>query len=213
MALESLVDRQIHLFPRHVEQAKGGREMQEMMDRTSREQERVPRRAVTRIVVMLTLTAALAVMGFLAAGSIARSATGTKATVSLRKTNLGLILVNPKGKTLYLFAKDRNGKSACSGSCARFWPPLLNRGRPTAGPGVKKSLLSTTRRSNGSLQVTYNRHPLYTYALDQQAGQTNGEGNSRFGAKWWAVSARGVAVVRASTTTTTPSTTTTTPYP
>jgi predicted lipoprotein with Yx(FWY)xxD motif len=173
--------------------------------------------AVTRVVVMLTLTAVLGVFGFLAAGSVARSATETNATVSIRKTKLGPILVNSRSHTLYLFAKDRNGKSACSGSCARFWPPLLSQDKPTAGPGVKPSLIGTTRRSNGSRQVTYNRHPLYTYALDKRAGQTNGEGNSAFGAKWYVVSARGTAVIKASTTTTASTTdpypTTTNPYP
>jgi hypothetical protein len=85
-------------------------------------------------------------------------------------------------------------------------------GKPTAGAGVKASLLGTTRRSNGSLQVTYNKHPLYTFKLDTKAGQVNGEGSSNFGAKWYAVSASGAAVVKAATTTTT-GTTTTTPYP
>lgn len=170
----------------------------------------VRRGAMTRMVVVLTLTAVLGVSGFVAAGSVARSASRTNATVSLRKTKLGLILVNSRGHTLYLFAKDRNGKSACSGSCARFWPPLLSSGKPTAGPGVKRSLVGTTRRSNGSLQVTYNRHRLYAYALDKRAGQTRGEGSFAFGAKWWAVSARGTAVVNASTTTTTATTATTT---
>jgi predicted lipoprotein with Yx(FWY)xxD motif len=185
-----------------------------MRHRTSREDERARRGAITRTVGMLTLTVALGMIGFLAAGSVAGSATRTNATVSLRKTNLGLILVNARGHTLYLFAKDRNGKSACSGSCARFWPPLLSRGKPTAGPGVKRLLLSTTKRSNGSLQVTYNRHPLYTYALDKQAGQTKGEGSLAFGAKWWAVSAKGTAVVKAPTTTTTTTMTTPPcPYP
>jgi predicted lipoprotein with Yx(FWY)xxD motif len=160
---------------------------------------------------VLTLTVALGVIGFLAAGSVAGGATQSNATLSLRKTNLGVILVNARGHTLYLLAKDRNAKSSCYGSCARFWPPLLSRGKPTAGPGVKRSLLGTTRRSNGSLQVTYNKHPLYTYALDKRAGQTKGEGNSAFGAKWWAVSAKGRAVVRASTTSSTTTTTTTTP--
>src|SRR6266511_1579655 len=164
---------------------------------------------ITRMAVVLTLTAALGVVGFLAAGTAARSATPTNATVSLRTTKLGPILVSSKGHTLYLFAKDRNGRSSCSGSCAKFWPPLLSQGKPTAGPGVKPSLIGTTRRSNGSRQVTYNRHPLYTYALDKRAGQTTGEGNSAFGAKWYAVSARGTAVVKAATT----ATTTTNPYP
>ena len=115
--------------------------------------------------------------------------------------------------TLYLFAKDRKGKSACSGSCAKFWPPLVSHGKPTAGAGVKASLLGTTRRSNGSFQVTYNKHPLYTFALDKQAGQTNGEGRFAFGAKWYAVSARGTAMIKASTTTTTTNPTTTCAYP
>ena len=138
----------------------------------------------------------------------------TSASVSLHKTKLGLILVNSKGHTLYLFRKDRNGRSACSGSCARFWPPLLSRGKPTAGPGVKRSLLGTTRRSNGSLQVTYNKHPLYNFSLDKSAGQTKGEGQLAFGGKWYAVSGKGTAVRHApSTTTTTNSTTTTCNYP
>jgi predicted lipoprotein with Yx(FWY)xxD motif len=187
--------------------------MYEMRHRNDGEGDVVRREAMTRVVVVLTLTAVLGVIGFLAAGSVARSATETNATVSLRQTRLGPILVNSRGHTLCLFAKDRNGKSSCSGSCARFWPPLLSQGKPTAGSGVKPSLIGTTSRSNGSRQVTYNRHPLYTYALDKRAGQTKGEGNSAFGAKWYAVSARGTAVVKASTTTTTTGTTTTNPYP
>jgi predicted lipoprotein with Yx(FWY)xxD motif len=176
--------------------------------------------AMTRMSVVLTLTAALGVVGFLAAGTVAWSATQTNATVSLRKTKLGPILVSSRGHTLYLFGRDRNGRSACSGDCAKFWPPLLSQGKPTAGAGVKASLLATTKRSNGSLQVTYNKHPLYTYALDKQAGQTNGEGSSAFGARWYAVSASGTAVIKAPATTTTnpyptssSATTTTNPYP
>jgi predicted lipoprotein with Yx(FWY)xxD motif len=183
--------------------------VQRMNDRTRRKDECIRRGAITRMAGVVTLTVALGVIGFFAAGSVAGGATDLNATVSLRKTNLGVIVVNLRGHTLYLFAKDRNAKSSCAGSCARFWPPLLSRGKPTAGPGVKRVLLGTTRRSNGSLQVTYNRHPLYTYALDKRAGQTKGEGNSLFGAKWWAVSANGRAVVKAPTTTTTATTTTT----
>jgi predicted lipoprotein with Yx(FWY)xxD motif len=167
-----------------------------------------------RAVVVLTLTLALMVAGILAAGAVARSASQTSGTVSLRKTTLGLILVNSRGHTIYLFAKDRSGKSACNGSCAKFWPPLLSRGKPTAGSGIRASMLGTTRRSDGSSQVTYNKHPLYTFALDKRAGQTRGEGNSAFGARWYAVSAAGRAVVKPSgTPTTTTTTTTTTPYP
>ena len=186
--------------------------MKEMRQRGGADVDVVTREAMTRMVVMVALTAILGVIGFLVAGSVARSATESNATVSLRKTTLGLILVNSRGHTLYLFAKDRNGKSACTGSCAKFWPPLLSQGKPSAGSGVKPSLLGTTSRSNGSRQVTYNKHPLYTYVLDKRAGQTKGEGTSAFGARWYAVSARGRAVVKASTTTST-TTTNTTPYP
>jgi len=168
-----------------------------------------------RLVALMAVAAVLGTIGFLAAGSVARSATGSKATVSLRKTKLGMILVNSQGRTLYLFAKDRSGVSACTSRCVQYWPPLVSQAKPTAGPGVKASLLGRTKRADGSMQVTYNKHPLYTFALDKQAGQTTGEGSSNFGAKWYAVSARGTAVVKAATTTTTTTggTTTTTPYP
>ena len=184
--------------------------MHEMRYRKGGESYAVRRTALTRSVVVLTLTAVLGVIGFLAAGSIALSATRTNATVSVHKTKLGLILVNSKRHTLYMFAKDKNGKSSCNGSCAKFWPPSLQVGKPTAGSGVKASLLGTIRRSNGSRQLTYNKHPLYTFTLDKKAGQTNGEANLAFGARWYAVSAKGRAVVKASTTTTTTGTTTTT---
>jgi predicted lipoprotein with Yx(FWY)xxD motif len=184
------------------------------IDRSDREGRVPARESASHIIVMLTLTAMLGVVGFLVAGSIARSATQANGTVSLRKTKLGEVLVNSKGHTLYMFAKDKNGKSSCSGNCAKFWPPYLQHGKVTAGSGVKASLLGTTRRSNGSMQVTYKTHPLYGFALDKKAGQTNGEGNVAFGGKWYAVSAKGAAVVKAPapSTTTTP-TTTYSPYP
>ncbi|MDX6414982.1 MAG: hypothetical protein QOH23_2392 [Gaiellaceae bacterium] len=172
------------------------------------------REPASRIVFMLTLTAMLGVVGLLVAGSIARSATQANGTVSLSKTKLGEVLVSSKGHTLYMFLRDKNGKSSCSGSCAKFWPPYLQHGKATAGPGVKASLLGAARSSNGSMQVTYKKHPLYGFALDKRAGQTNGEGQVAFGGKWYAVSAKGTAVVKAPpspTTTTTP--TNPNPYP
>jgi predicted lipoprotein with Yx(FWY)xxD motif len=162
----------------------------------------------TAIVLMLAL---LGVIGFLAAGSVARSASGKTGSVSLRATKLGPVLVNTRGHTLYMFAKDKNGKSSCSGSCSKFWPPSLKSGKATAGSGVKAALIGTTRRSNGSLQLTYNKHPLYTFALDKKAGQTNGEDQLAFGARWYAVSSKGTAVIKTSPPPT--NTTTTAPYP
>jgi len=165
--------------------------------------------------VIFVLTAVLGVTGFLAASAFAGGAASqANATLSLRQTNLGQILVSAKGRTLYLFMKDMNGRSACSGTCATYWPPLTNTGKLTVGPGIKRALVGTTKRADGRLQVTYNKHPLYTFALDKSAGQTKGQGSSNFGAKWYAVSAQGRAVLKASTTTTTDTTTTTTnPYP
>jgi len=168
---------------------------------------------------LVVLTAVLGVTGFLAASAFAGGAASqTNATLSLRRTNLGQILVSARGRTLYLFMKDRNGRSACSASCATYWPPLMKTGKVTVASGVERSLVGTTKRANGRLQVTYNKHPLYTFALDKSAGQTKGQGSSNFGAKWYAVSARGSAVLKATTTTTTDTTTTTTtttttPYP
>jgi predicted lipoprotein with Yx(FWY)xxD motif len=74
---------------------------------------------------------------------------------------LGRILVNPKGRTLYLFRRDSGTKSTCFGACAAAWPPLRATGKPTVGGGADAALLGTTTRSDGERQVTYNGHPLY----------------------------------------------------
>jgi predicted lipoprotein with Yx(FWY)xxD motif len=169
-------------------------------------------RGTTRMAGMLVLAAVLGVTGLLAASAFAGGAgSQANATLSLRQTNLGQILVSAKGRTLYVFMKDKNGKSACSGSCATYWPPLTKTGKLTVGPGVKRALVGTTKRADGRLQVTYNKHPLYTFALDKRAGQTKGQGSSNFGAKWYAVSAQGRAILKTPTPTTTDTTTTTTP--
>jgi predicted lipoprotein with Yx(FWY)xxD motif len=172
------------------------------------------REPASHSVVATTLVALLGVLGFLVAGSIARSATRANGTVSVSKTKLGEVLVNSKGHTLYMFMRDKNGKSSCSGSCAKFWPPYLQHGKATAGTGVKASLLGMTRRSNGSMQITYKKHPLYGFALDKKAGQINGEGMLAFGGTWYAVSAKGAAVVKApNPATTITATTSPNPYP
>jgi predicted lipoprotein with Yx(FWY)xxD motif len=123
-------------------------------------------------------------------------ASGSSATVvSTAKTGLGQILVDSRGRTLYLFGKDRNGKSACSGQCATFWPPLIAKGKPQVTGGAKASLLGTTKRADGRRQVTYNHHPLYTFVKDKAKGQTKGEGVTAFGGQWNAISRTGAKVV------------------
>jgi len=124
--------------------------------------------------------------------------------VSTTSTSLGRILVDPRGRTLYLFEKDKNGKSACVGQCASFWPPLISTGKPRAAAGTKASMLGTTRRADGRLQVTYNHHPLYTFAKDTKKGQTNGEGVVAFGGQWFVVSPAGTRIAKKSSTTTSP---------
>jgi predicted lipoprotein with Yx(FWY)xxD motif len=111
--------------------------------------------------------------------------------VGISNTGIGQILVNSQGRTLYLFRADRGTKSACTGACARAWPPLLRTGKPTVGSGVKASLLGTTTRPEGTTQLTYNSHPLYLFAQDQNAGETNGQGVSAFGAAWFALNSAG----------------------
>jgi predicted lipoprotein with Yx(FWY)xxD motif len=136
--------------------------------------------------------AALTAAGSLAVGlggALAAQSAGAK--VSLGSTSLGKILVNSGGRTLYLFEKDKNGKSACSGACAGYWPPLITTGKPVAGAGVKASLLGTTKRADGRMQVTYNHHPLYTFVLDTAKGQTKGQNLNKFGADWYVLSAAG----------------------
>ena len=139
--------------------------------------------------------AALAAAVYLLVNAAAGHTAATKgALVGTETSSLGRILVDSRGRTLYLFEKDKNGKSACSGSCATAWPPLLTSGKPTATAGVKASLLGTTRRSDGRMQVTYNHHPLYTFVKDTKKGQTSGENVDAFGAEWYATSAAGLKV-------------------
>jgi len=119
----------------------------------------------------------------------------TTATVSLRSTAYGKILVNGKGDTLYLWAKDKKNKSECSGPCLVVWPFLIISGKPTAGPGVNKKLLGTIKVKGGH-EVTYNGWPLYTYVSDTRPGVISGEGNTSFGAPWWVVSPAGKAITK-----------------
>jgi len=120
------------------------------------------------------------------------TASGRPATVGVENNgNLGKILVDSRGDTLYLFQKDSGTKSACTGACASAWPPLRASGKPVVGTGATASMVATTPRSDGKPQVTYNGHPLYTYSGDQQPGDTNGQGLTAFGAAWFAVSPAG----------------------
>ena len=137
------------------------------------------------------LVAALAATAVLGTGLAAGSSVSKGTTVKTAKSRLGKIIVDGKGRSLYLFEKDRRGHSACSGACAAYWPPLLTAGKPVAGTGTKKALLGTIRRSNGKKQVTYNGHPLYRFVQDTRPGQVNGQDTHFFGGGWYVISPAG----------------------
>jgi predicted lipoprotein with Yx(FWY)xxD motif len=138
-----------------------------------------------RVVLAVMATAVLVTAGAVAAK------TSSGAMVKVRSTSLGKFVVDAQGRTLYLFEKDKSGRSACYGQCAKFWPPLITSGKPRASAGVKASLLGTTRRRDGRMQVTYGGHPLYRFLEDKAPGQTRGEGTKFFGAEWYVVAPSG----------------------
>ncbi|MGH2903973.1 MAG: COG4315 family predicted lipoprotein [Solirubrobacteraceae bacterium] len=112
--------------------------------------------------------------------------------MQLRRTSLGSILVSSSGRTLYEFTRDHANKNSCAATrgCSAVWPSLKASGRPTAGPGVKASLLSTTSGN----QITYAGHPLYTYRGDSGPGKTSYVGVRSFGGTWYALNASGGTV-------------------
>jgi predicted lipoprotein with Yx(FWY)xxD motif len=155
-------------------------------------------RSILMILAVLPI-AALVVAGCGGSKSSAPPTTpsGKPATVGVASTGLGNVLVDTQGRTLYLFQQDTGPRSTCTGQCAVNWPPLQAHSKPTAGSGVQASLLGTSRRSDGKLQVTYDGHPLYLFARDNGAGQTNGQGVSAFGALWYVLSPAGSAITAA----------------
>ena len=148
----------------------------------------VPGTRAVGVSVAAVSVAALAVLGASVAAANGPGATATGG--SLKTTRIGgvAVLTNAKGRTLYWFAPDTATRSACYGTCAAYWPPV--RGAVTAGPGVT-GRLGTIARSDGSVQATYDGHPLYTYAGDTGAGQANGNRVNLNGGLWYEVTPSG----------------------
>jgi predicted lipoprotein with Yx(FWY)xxD motif len=142
--------------------------------------------------IKFALAAVLVTIGVTAAAAFASTKTST---VSLRTTKVGKALVAANGRTLYLFTADKGRKSSCYGKCAAVWPPMTA-AHPTVGRGLRASLLGTTKRKNGKLQVTYGGHPLYFFAKDTKPGDVRGEGVVHFGGSWWLVSPAGTEITR-----------------
>lgn len=123
------------------------------------------------------------------AGGGAGSAAAVVSLGSVQK--LGMVLVDSQGMTLYDFHKDRGGRPSCYGGCAQAWPPLTTAGGPQAGNGASSAMLGTVERSDGTTQVTYAGHPLYTFVEDTKPGEANGNDVNAFGAQWYALKGNG----------------------
>jgi predicted lipoprotein with Yx(FWY)xxD motif len=124
----------------------------------------------------------------------AQHATSGTVIVGTRKIKgYGSVLVNAKGHTLYIFMKDAHKKVTCTGSCATFWPPLKQKGmhKATARGGARAALIGSDKNPGGGRSVTYAHWPLYTYSGDGSAGQTNGEGRTLNGGRWFMMSPAG----------------------
>jgi predicted lipoprotein with Yx(FWY)xxD motif len=161
-----------------------------------------------RYQLRLTAVVALALLGLVAAGCGGSSASSSRGgvagashstssvTVKTRKIHgLGTVLVNSKGRTLYVFMKDKHRHVTCTGSCATFWPPLKKGSHKlTAGGTAKAKLLGSDKDPAGGRVVTYNHWPLYTYTGDSAAGQATGQALNLSGGKWYVISAKGKVV-------------------
>jgi predicted lipoprotein with Yx(FWY)xxD motif len=124
-----------------------------------------------------------------------KTSSGAAATIGVASNDsLGKILVDSQGRTVYLFQKDTGSTSTCSGECAVDWPPVTAKGKPTVGNGLTASKVGTTKRSDGSRQVTYNGHPLYLFEGDHNPGDVNGQAVNAFGAAWYVVSPAGAEI-------------------
>jgi len=145
------------------------------------------------VLALVLATAASAATIASARGGQAVAHASRVTRVNVHRTGLGTILVSSSGATLYEFTRDRGHNSCVKVSgCAEVWPALTSGGRPTAGSGVRASLLSTVKLPNGSQQVTYAGHPLYIYASEPKG--TSYVGVNAFGGSWDAINGAGHAV-------------------
>ena len=130
------------------------------------------------------------------AGGAARAQDSRAAKIQLRHTEVGKVLVDSSGFTVYRFSKDPRNSDTCVkiSGCTNLWPPLMSSCRPVAGPGVRSALLSTIKLPGGGRQVTYAGHPLYRYSAATEKGETGYVGAQQFGGSWYALNAAGGSV-------------------
>jgi predicted lipoprotein with Yx(FWY)xxD motif len=123
-----------------------------------------------------------------------KDAGGSGVTVSTHGSDYGTIVADGEGRALYLFEKETSDRSECYGACAQAWPPLLTKGAPRGAGGAQASQLGTTKRSDGSTQVTYNGHPLYYCVDDTAPGEVGCQNVNEFGGLWLVVDPNGNAI-------------------
>jgi predicted lipoprotein with Yx(FWY)xxD motif len=147
------------------------------------------------LLLALTVSIGAALISSLPVATAATRASGAKITLEKTK-KFGKILANAKGFTVYAYSKDTAGHEQCQSfpGCTSSWPPVTTKGKPVAGPGVRQRLLGTIKLKNGKLQVTYNKHPLYTYIADGAPHQTFYVNQFQAGGRWPAVNAAGKLV-------------------
>jgi predicted lipoprotein with Yx(FWY)xxD motif len=142
-------------------------------------------------------TLLLALVGFVLAAALAapamasESAESAASTLTVRSSAYGRILFDSRGRALYAFTRDPRGRTVCNGACAAAWPPYVLRGRLQAGGPVRRSLLGTTRRADGTRQVTYAGRPLYYYVNDRRPGEVRCQNVFGFGGLWLVMRANG----------------------
>jgi predicted lipoprotein with Yx(FWY)xxD motif len=158
------------------------------------------RSLITRSLVLAMLALVAAAAGF---GSSAEARSGqqaadnrqSSATLTVRSTRYGRILVDGRGRALYAFTRDRRGgRSQCYNACAKAWPVYFAKGRLLAGEGARQSLIGTNRRRDGRRQVTYNGRLLYYYVGDKSPGQVLCQNVDEFGGTWLVVRPNGQLV-------------------
>jgi predicted lipoprotein with Yx(FWY)xxD motif len=163
----------------------------------------VRNRLTVRLGVLAALIAAVALIAGCGSSSSSNSSSssggsssGGSGTVKVATlSGYGSALVTASGKSVYLLTSDPAGSSKCSGSCAKIWPPVTVSGSPSAGSGVDSSKLSSFKRSDGTTQVLYDKHALYTFSGQ---GATSGEGQASFGGVWYLVAPSGAAIKKSS---------------
>ena len=151
-----------------------------------------------RRIPLVTLFAALLLSGLVlsatAAGGPAASHSGAVVKVAFNKKLKKAIVVDGRGRTVYMFTADTGGTATCAKvdpQCPKLWPAFTSKGAPRAGKGIKASLLGTTKGAGGKTQVTYNRHPLYYYSGDSKPGEVKGQ---RFYDLWYVLSPKGTPI-------------------